>query len=494
MNKCGIPEEMLAPYKFDLIIWGNEHEQRIVPEPIVGSTTEIIQPGSTVMTSLSAAESNQKMYGILSVCGTNYKVEPYALQSIRPVVRRHITLSRERGVEKTLESVNDFLTSIAEGMLEEAEKQISALPDRVLAVHPHLKYPLMRLAVDFTDPSGSNYPMPNANRFGQQYMDVIANPGEMLKAVKPPPAPRALVAGQGAGADAPTFVYPQHQQISNTDIRSKIAEVFQQNAKDACVMLSEPEVSHAVYSFVEKSETSAIEEKIASLLEGCRRFIWSDLKKAKMQDQGIEPSRIQELAVERKQLVNKEFAETHHGGDPLLGNGATDVAGGILQMLEENADAVASHRTKPPVGAPIPKAGELEDDGLPQGLAVTTRPLANLGGDDDDDEDLGAPTAQVARGAAPRAPVQGATGPKVGTKRGRRVEELVEAANGDNDDDEVVEMLPARPAKAPRKDTGAKSKGKAPVPPPAGPTLNLAPSAPLPPSAAAAAAMLSKWR
>lgn len=63
-----------------------------------------------------------------------------------------------------------------EDMIHEAEEQISQIPDDVLTFHPNLKFPLMRLAVDFGNVDGAPFPQPNLTRFGQQYMDVVANP------------------------------------------------------------------------------------------------------------------------------------------------------------------------------------------------------------------------------------------------------------------------------------------------------------------------------
>uniref|UniRef100_A0A0A9YT77 Double-strand break repair protein MRE11 n=1 Tax=Lygus hesperus TaxID=30085 RepID=A0A0A9YT77_LYGHE len=134
-------------------------------------------------------------------------------------------------------------------MIHEAEEQISHIPDDVLLFHPNLKLPLMRLAVDFSNPHAAPFPQPNLTRFGQQYMDVIANSAELLRPIKPKPirAPlhhhstasskdnRHTNDNSGGGGD---FWFPIAPQLSTMDIRSKVAEVFQSNAKDACTLLS----------------------------------------------------------------------------------------------------------------------------------------------------------------------------------------------------------------------------------------------------------------
>jgi len=44
----------------DLVVWGHEHDCRIVPEPVAGKNYYITQPGSSVATSLADGESLEK--------------------------------------------------------------------------------------------------------------------------------------------------------------------------------------------------------------------------------------------------------------------------------------------------------------------------------------------------------------------------------------------------------------------------------------------------
>lgn len=44
----------------DLVVWGHEHEQRIVPETVSGKNYQISQPGSSVATSLCLGEAAEK--------------------------------------------------------------------------------------------------------------------------------------------------------------------------------------------------------------------------------------------------------------------------------------------------------------------------------------------------------------------------------------------------------------------------------------------------
>lgn len=54
-----VPEGMFDD-SIDLVVWGHEHDCRIVPEPVAGKNYYITQPGSSVATSLADGEALQK--------------------------------------------------------------------------------------------------------------------------------------------------------------------------------------------------------------------------------------------------------------------------------------------------------------------------------------------------------------------------------------------------------------------------------------------------
>ncbi|KAG5475422.1 hypothetical protein LSCM1_03539 [Leishmania martiniquensis] len=318
-SKNGIMEGMLAGFGMDLVIWGNEHEQLMAPQPADGF--DVVQPGSTIMTSLSAQECNPKQYGILEVRGTSYRLTPYTLRSVRPVVRRTVELRQDLPDGRTLDAVETFLHSVMSDMISEAEEQVSHIPDDVLTFHPNLKYPLVRLAVDFTDVTSAPYPQPNFNRFGQQYMDVVANPGELLRPVKPKPERRrgggavGTVLGPGGGS-ASGLIVPAAPQLSTLDIRVKVADVFNHNTKNACTLLSEAELSAAVYAFAEKGERDAIDERLMELLHTSQKSVWRRLENG-ANDSILKPDRVVEEIATHKRHVNERYARTAQLEDAL---------------------------------------------------------------------------------------------------------------------------------------------------------------------------------
>lgn len=303
-GKRGILESMLAGFGMDLVIWGNEHEQMMVPQPSNGF--DIVQPGSSILTSLSEQECNPKQYGIVEIRGTSYRLTPCRLRSVRPVVRRMVELREDLPDGRTMDAVETFLHHVVEEMIAEAEVQVQQIPDDVLAFHPNLKYPLMRLAVDFSDVTSVPFPQPNWNRFGQHYMEVVANPGELLRPVLPRRDRGAGTLGTSVGPRGP-LVVPTVPLLHTFDIRAKVAEVFNSNIRDACVVMSESELSAAVYAFVEKGESNAIDERLQQLLHEAQKAVWRRMDNGNS-DMILRPDKVIEALADHKRQVNDRYA------------------------------------------------------------------------------------------------------------------------------------------------------------------------------------------
>uniref|UniRef100_A0A1I8JNX0 Mre11_DNA_bind domain-containing protein n=1 Tax=Macrostomum lignano TaxID=282301 RepID=A0A1I8JNX0_9PLAT len=70
-----LPESFINPI-IDLVMWGHEHECRIVPERNAQTGVFITQPGSSVATSLCPGEAVQKQVGLLYIKGRDFRIEP----------------------------------------------------------------------------------------------------------------------------------------------------------------------------------------------------------------------------------------------------------------------------------------------------------------------------------------------------------------------------------------------------------------------------------
>ncbi|KAL0945781.1 hypothetical protein HGRIS_012069 [Hohenbuehelia grisea] len=98
-----VPEGMFDD-SVDLVVWGHEHDCRIVPEPVAGKNYYITQPGSSVATSLADGESMQKHVALLEIQGKEFCVKPIPLRTVRPFVLESVVLSEvaeDQGFELT---------------------------------------------------------------------------------------------------------------------------------------------------------------------------------------------------------------------------------------------------------------------------------------------------------------------------------------------------------------------------------------------------------
>lgn len=199
----GVPDAML-PIWMDYVVWGHEHESQ--PE-LTLSKPQVLQPGSTVATSLSEGEATQKHAVLLEVwkdCrgivrGVN---RPVPLQAVRALHFEDVSLPSEPRVSETdPKSVNTFLESKINGIVDNQEacfdRKIASFhdggseiacnevlyPPRSFYIEKlsDLRHPLVHLRVEA---SGCLDP-PNPRRFGQRFIGRVASTSEMLSFERP---------------------------------------------------------------------------------------------------------------------------------------------------------------------------------------------------------------------------------------------------------------------------------------------------------------------
>lgn len=168
-----LPEDALPAFA-NLIIWGHEHDCRIEPEKNLKRDFFVVQPGSTVATSLAEGEAIPKHCAILYVDKGDFKIEKIALKTVRPFIFDNFRVLdnidenylNEGRVE---EKVTDYVKKRVTEMLQEAKEQMSGHEKQPLL-------PLIRLRIEVNE----ECQMFNIIRFGQAYIGVVANPLDMV--------------------------------------------------------------------------------------------------------------------------------------------------------------------------------------------------------------------------------------------------------------------------------------------------------------------------
>jgi double-strand break repair protein MRE11 len=246
-----IPESFLDP-ALDLVIWGHEHEAKDRPQHNPTQDFYVLQPGSSVATSLCDGESAPKKSWIIKIHGEQFKAESVPLETVRPFVMRDVSLS-DSGVQprdpKAATKVVDFCVNQVEDMIKQAATQHTGHPKQ-----PTDK-PLMRLRVDYS----GGYEMLNATMFGKKFVDRVANPKDVItlhrKMEQDLSKQRTML--KNLGGDVSTNI--DSDRVGETRVEDLVVDYFSRADQNFQLsVLSEAGLGLAVHEFVEKEEPNAV--------------------------------------------------------------------------------------------------------------------------------------------------------------------------------------------------------------------------------------------
>lgn len=181
-----LPEEML-PHWLRLVVWGHEHECLIDPQHTPPNTFQVMQPGSSVATSLIAAEAVPKHVAVLSITGKEFEVEKHRLKTVRPFVMREIKLSEDKRF-KDLDHKKDNRPELTRRLMALVEEMIKEATDGWLEIQEdqeealkNIPLPLIRLKVEFSASEGGNFDIENPQRFSNRFAGKVANTKDVIQ-------------------------------------------------------------------------------------------------------------------------------------------------------------------------------------------------------------------------------------------------------------------------------------------------------------------------
>lgn len=149
-------------------------------------TFRILQPGSSVATSLNSVESSsrEKHMAYLEIKQRKFRMKPIKYEQVRPFLYEDISLANS-GIDptghKVEEKVNKYLQTKVSEMIDNARSFIKSgdnVDDRNFTIKEPMKV-LIRLRVDY-----EGFPLINPQRFGAQFVGKVANPSEILLLTK----------------------------------------------------------------------------------------------------------------------------------------------------------------------------------------------------------------------------------------------------------------------------------------------------------------------
>ncbi|KAK4494168.1 hypothetical protein PRZ48_014466 [Zasmidium cellare] len=371
-----LPEQFLPSF-MDLIVWGHEHECKINPTENPEMGFHVMQPGSSIATSLVKGEAEPKQVAIVTVTGTDFDVEPIRLKSVRPFVIKEIILQNAEEMKEAA-FINDNRTRIStylekkiRELIEEANQEWydaqvadgAELPEGATPV-----LPLIRLRVESTPPEGGKFDLDNPQRFSNKFHGMVANTSDVIQFHR---KKRNATRGKKADVEMPDMTL-FNESIDSLKVDKLVKEFL---GAQSLTILPQNSFTDAVDQFVHKDDKDAMEEFVTDSLKQQVEFLG---KKGRRRNGGDE---------------DEDEEDDDDSGDAALDD--DDMMERIAQyrMNQEEAHAKGELRRRKKKGKLRPKPshwdseddGHWEDNALAWAVDEDNEKQKKQRGDDDDD-------------------------------------------------------------------------------------------------------------
>ena len=262
-----LPEEMLPDF-MNLVVWGHEHECLINPRLNSEMEFYVIQPGSSVATSLVPAEAVPKEVAILKITGHDFEVEPIRLKSVRPFVTKEIVLAEEKGVQKLARKENNrtdvtrFLITIVEELIAQANQEWMDMHSQDgSAGWGEIPLPLVRLRVDTSAPDGGHFECENPQRFSNRFVGKVANVNDVIQFHR---RRRAAMTTTRTGNDVPEEASLENMSLDRVKVDELVNEFL---SAQTLSILPQNSFTDAISQFVDKDDKQVMESFVNSAIE-----------------------------------------------------------------------------------------------------------------------------------------------------------------------------------------------------------------------------------
>ncbi|TVY91535.1 Double-strand break repair protein [Lachnellula willkommii] len=439
-NETGyLPENVLPDY-MDLVIWGHEHECLIDPRLNPETMFHVMQPGSSVATSLIPAEAVTKHVAIVEVNGKNFEMKKHRLKTVRPFIYREIVLANEARFKKLAKEKDNRtlltaeLMKVVDELIEEAKAEwLESQGDEAEEINEEdIPRPLIRLKVEATAPEGGKFDTENPQRFSNRFSDRVANVNDVVTFYKKKVATRR----NKNDTDMPEeSVLAAMAGIDNMKVEKFVREYL---AAQSLKVLPQALFGDAIKQFVDKQDHRALDYFVRDSLAGQMKELMS---------RGADEEEAMDGIMEEHRAKMDD---------------AFKAAGGV------------STKPKKPRGKLLPRRrswdsdvdgewgdnasayGSSDDDDI-RAKPVSRRGKAAVKGSDDDASVVSAPATKSRKAPAKKAPAKSRAAAKAPAKATGRGKKKVAEPSDDEDDDLV--MMDAPPQK-PQPKRAAATKGR----------------------------------
>jgi double-strand break repair protein MRE11 len=306
-----LPENVLPSF-LDLVIWGHEHECLIQPKLNPEMNFHVIQPGSSVATSLIPGEAIPKHVTILSITGRELKNEPIRLRTVRPFVYKDIVLAQDPVAVKIGKAgdhrtkLTSHLISIVEDMIAEAEAEWTESQENA-GIDPEAEkfpLPLIRLRVEYTSANGlTKFEVENPQRFSNRFQGRVANTNDVIQYhIKKRSAAGSAAARTKADTEAEAAIL---NRVNGANVRvEKLVKEFLE--AQSLTILPTTVFGDAVNNFVDKDDKHALNDFVKHSLERQVKALNGQQDDDESDDEGADlMAQIEQI----KESLEAEFAE-----------------------------------------------------------------------------------------------------------------------------------------------------------------------------------------
>jgi double-strand break repair protein MRE11 len=478
-----LPEHFLPDF-LDLVVWGHEHECLIDPTYNPETTFHVMQPGSSIATSLVPGEAVPKHVAIINVTGREFKVEKIRLKTVRPFITKEIVLATDKRF-KHLAKVKDNRTkltkelmTVVEELIEKAKSDWIALQEGDAEALEEVPLPLVRLKVEFSPgETGGKFDCENPQRFSSRFIGRVANVKDVIQYHRKKTSARKTnneidLPEEGTLAQVAAFDEVKVELLVKEFLESQSLQVLPTTPfGDAVGQFVDKDDKHAMELFVRDSLKAQNEELLKQAEEG------DDEDEESVLTQAMERFRLEQekkfMLAKKSKSKNKAKAKKLKP-KPRPKGWDSDLDGEWGEKAEQcetdHGDDDESDNA-PPIPPPAAKAGNGNTKAKGRGTGFI------LSDDEDSDDPFASDAAPVAppkksapaKRAAPatkKAPAPKkatAAAAKTTTTRGRKkVVEPEPSDDEDEDEDDVVmeEAPPPKPKVQPKRAAATRSTGR----------------------------------
>ncbi|KAH0564802.1 Double-strand break repair protein mus-23 [Trichoglossum hirsutum] len=264
-----LPENFLPEF-LDMVVWGHEHECLIDPRLNPEMSFHVMQPGSSVATSLCPGEAVSKHVAIVSVTGRDFKVEKFRLKTVRPFVMKEMVLSEERELrgfakkENNRTQLTQYLVEVVEDLIEKAKAEWLEVQEEQEDEEDEeleVPLPLVRLRVEYSAPDGGKFDCENPQRFSNRFVGKVANVNDVVQFYRK----KSGTARKGNdNAEMPEESVIAQMSIDNVKVEKLVREFL---TAQSLTILPQNSFGDAVNQYVDKDDKHAMETFVNQSLE-----------------------------------------------------------------------------------------------------------------------------------------------------------------------------------------------------------------------------------